>query len=579
MAIIDGDDNDNLIWWTDEADAITGLGGNDGIYAAGGGDLVYGGDGNDNLHTGNDSLLASDGSVDLLYGGVGDDWLVGSVSNTGDVRLYGDDGNDRLWFLEYGAAHFHEAYGGAGDDTLTATFSGATDIIAYGGDGHDWMDLTIRGQKGDSFRFIQGPDLLFTNATTGHSAHMVGFESFTLRLGAEDDFVRGNRFTNYFDVGAGRNHVFAGGGDDIVSYVAGHHNHLFGGVGVDRLAVFFDRATTFAINPDGSVDDGRGGISNGFEAFQVTMDAMIADGSLVTLGALADRFTGAKGDDTVFGGAGNDILDGTAGNNRLSGQDGDDTLTAGLGNDALSGGVGNDSLVGGGGRDHLMGDAGNDTLTAQGHSKLEGGGGDDLLQEVVPAGFDTMLGGNGNDTLKSSGDSSLSGGAGNDVLFGGRGHETLLGGDGNDTISNEAGRDQLADRIDGGSGDDVLNLYYYPSIISGGSGADHFVFSYIQTGIAGWVVSNITDFASVEDQLQFHQIGVIQLPPGQIAPNQLATDLAVGRHAQFIQSYDAAANITHLSFDPDGKDIHQNASAVLDFIGHVTLTYADILII
>jgi hypothetical protein len=77
--------------------------------------------------------------------------------------------------------------------------------------------------------------------------------------------------------------------------------------------------------------------------------------------------------------------------------------------------------------------------TSGGHT-INGRGGDDWLE-----------GGNGDDVL--------SGGDGNDYLDGGAGHDTYSGGDGNDVIKIDHDDLTGASRlIDGGSGDDVLDL-------------------------------------------------------------------------------------------------------------------------
>ncbi len=74
-------------------------------------------------------------------------------------------------------------------------------------------------------------------------------------------------------------------------------------------------------------------------------------------------------------------IDGLAGNDTLYGSGFDDRLLGGDGNDALVGYGGNDDLQGGSGDDWLGGDLGNDTLIAGGgHDTLVGGVGNDLYR-------------------------------------------------------------------------------------------------------------------------------------------------------------------------------------------------------
>ncbi|MCU7923332.1 MAG: hypothetical protein KZQ88_11635 [Candidatus Thiodiazotropha sp. (ex Dulcina madagascariensis)] len=146
----------------------------------------------------------------------------------------------------------------------------------------------------------------------------------------------------------------------------------------------------------------------------------------------ADTLSGGGDDDRLYGGAGKDTLNGGDGDDYLEGNAGIDKLDGGDGNDELRGGAGDDGgndggLSGGVGSDALYGEAGNDTL--------DGGTGRDLL-----------VGGLGQDHLL--------GGEGIDILFGD--HRYL------DEAANQTNQyvlvdDGVADRLEGGNGDD---LYY-----------------------------------------------------------------------------------------------------------------------
>ncbi|TCR62257.1 ExeM/NucH family extracellular endonuclease [Bosea sp. BK604] len=171
---------------------------------------------------------------------------------------------------------------------------------------------------------------------------------------------------------------------------------------------------------------------------------------ILTGTAGADEIMAGLGDDAVSAGAGDDVVDGGEGDDVLAGDDGDDVLKGGAGDDALIGGAGSDLLVGGEGDDDLVGGDGIDTADysadtagiivdlAAGEAEGDATGVDAL------ASIENVIGGSGNDVI--SGDdlaNRLDGGAGNDTLNGGAGGDLILAGAGNDTIDGGAGFDTL----------------------------------------------------------------------------------------------------------------------------------------
>lgn len=249
-----------------------------------------------------------------------------------------------------------------------------------------------------------------------------------------------------------------------------------------------------------------------------------------------DTLNGGSGNDTLNGGSGNDTLEGSSGNDILHGDDGDDTLNGGSGNDTLEGGAGDDSLRGGdgddtlvfagGGRDTasggkgndvfdysttdggefwLIGDSGNDEFFGFGADRLsiQGGPGEDVIYSYAKYVFvdggtenDTISGGatstDGDITLKgglgddhvivwaAGRDGKVYGGAGNDQLdvqgteYGGvEGQLKLYGEDGDDVITGSMAV-HVASKItvDGGAGNDWINIAGYRVVVNGGAGDD-----------------------------------------------------------------------------------------------------------
>lgn len=180
----------------------------------------------------------------------------------------------------------------------------------------------------------------------------------------------------------------------------------------------------------------------------------------------ADTITGTFGPDVIAGLAGNDVIRGGGGDDVICGGEGNDTLYGSSGNDELFGFTGSDTLNGENGNDHLIGD-GDPVFEAKAMpDKLNGGNGDDLLEDgamqgVKAAENDRMIGGDGNDTL-------LDVGGGADYLETGGGTNTAIAGPGADTVNGGA----LADLIDAGEDNDVVNAGGGADRVEGNTGND-----------------------------------------------------------------------------------------------------------
>jgi Ca2+-binding RTX toxin-like protein len=139
--------------FSDYAQLVKALGGNDTLYMYGGNDIVQAGDGDDTVWGGNgddellggngldrlngdagNDVLRGDAGNDVLRGGLGRDSLNGGADND---TLYGGDDNDQVW-------------GDAGNDTL---FGEAGNDTLRGGTGVDQM---WGGAGADSFHFLPG---------------------------------------------------------------------------------------------------------------------------------------------------------------------------------------------------------------------------------------------------------------------------------------------------------------------------------------------------------------------------------------------------------------------------------------
>jgi Ca2+-binding RTX toxin-like protein len=229
---------------------------------------------------------------------------------------------------------------------------------------------------------------------------------------------------------------------------------------------------------------------------------------------LNNRITTGNGDDTLYGGLGDDVLSGGGGSDTYFVNSARDVVIEGSDSYFLAGGAGAaidtvnsfapQSL--GNGVENLVFDRRAGNVTGKGNSLanviqgsdgnnlIDGGDGDDQL--FGNGGADSLKGGNGNDVLDgsdltgtaftefdplalavpvaapSSIADKLDGGAGDDVLLG-FDQDTLLGGGGNDTLNGDAGNTPNEKILmDGGAGDDLFQNFAVRDLIKGGKGID-----------------------------------------------------------------------------------------------------------
>lgn len=221
-----------------------------------------------------------------------------------------------------------------------------------------------------------------------------------------------------------------------------------------------------------------------------------------------DRIDGLGGDDLIDGRDGNDIILGGDGNDRIVAGVGDDVVLAGGGDDVVFAGAGDDAVSGGDGNDHIEGEAGDDILSGDagddalyggsGKDLLDGGAGDDLLADGE--GADRVVGGAGDDTVVAAAD------AADDVYVGGSGRDALdfsaatmamaIDLDGGSVSSDETGEDRVAgfEMVIGGAGDDVFTIGGEAVELTGGDGADRFVFKLPEGIDKPTLIHDILDF-------------------------------------------------------------------------------------
>jgi len=431
LKMLDGSDGDDVIrgYASDDVltgyggnDAITGWEGNDTLIGGSGNDLVFGGKGNDLLlgESGDDSLSGGEGD-DVIDGGAGNDTLSGDRGNDvfrfgrggGQDTLYDLDSNpDKYDVIELDGSvtpddvQLHRV--GATAASLEISFTGAEDKLLIRG----FFDGTA--SKIEAIRFADG--------TVWNYEELIE-KSSQLRHGTEgDDTLQGTAVDETF-YGKGGNDVLDGDGGKDTLYGQAGNDTLIGGEGDDRFMIRLDDGLdTVRDNAgvDGVVFDAsisvadivvrregdslalihRNGrdkvvVENWFTASDKAVERVeFADGTVwdvAVLTEMARRIDGTTGDDVLSGSVADEILRGLAGDDQLYGGGGDDTLDGGDGHDVLGGNDGNDTVQGGAGNDAVYGDAGNDVLIGQtGNDELLGGRGDDRYVIALGDGTDTV---------------------------------------------------------------------------------------------------------------------------------------------------------------------------------------------
>lgn len=501
---------------TEANERLEGGNGNDTLIGGGGADTLVGDEGNDRLIAGNASGTTG------LRGGDGDDYLFATMAGSGQVHMFGMDGDDTLVLdltkdpdrfsgNEQIGYNGHHAYGGAGRDT----FAFVNESEARG---------VILGRIDD---FNASEDIL-----------MLDDEELDLRNPPDD--VHLFAFKDQQWIRIGENAYFAlegareGGTERHFLDANDLQEMLLASKDPDARVVFIDQVNEVPVdliaqNTDFDATRGFGGSDNeagfvgsaGNDAVYDTRVRNISTSEAVT----DNRFEARDGDDLINAGKGHDTVLGGAGNDSLAGGLDDDLLMGGTGNDLLFGGsehdtvlgnAGDDILKGGSGKDRLGGGQGDDVLHGQsGRDTLFGGAGNDILRGGDSA--DRLSGGSGHDRMDGSeGNDSLGGGSGRDTLWGGIGDDRLNGGGWNDRLHGQHGDDALtggqgSDMLFGGRGDDWLRGGKDQDLKWGGTGKDTFFYS--DEDLMNWVdlsgdaamrvgqLDRIEDFEIGEDKI------------------------------------------------------------------------------
>jgi Ca2+-binding RTX toxin-like protein len=381
MAVINGDNNANILNGTSAADQINGLGGDDTINAGrrptapgSGTDVVDGGTGNDTLVV---DASAETQAVQLFTGG-SPTFQLRSTSgnlyvdayNMERVQFTGGSGNDQISTGERGGS----VNGGAGIDSWSADLSGLFANVS----------------------FILGTT---TAIAAAGLTSILNLERISLSTGSGNDTVTG---------GARDDNISTGDGNDIIDAKT---RPTAAGSGTDTVDGGLD-TDTLVVNA-GAETQAVQLFSGGSPTFQVRstsgnfyVDAYNMEIIKIATGSGADQINTGDHGGTIDGGAGVDwwLADLSAVSGAVGFVLGTSTsiavagLTSILGIEriTLTTGGGNDLVYGGAQADSITTNAGNDTIDAKtrptapgsGTDTVDGGVGVDTL--IVNAGAETQ---------------------------------------------------------------------------------------------------------------------------------------------------------------------------------------------
>ena len=346
----DGQDNDRIIYGSDDTDYLTGANGHDRIYGKGGQDQLRGSIGNDRVYGENDNdRLFGEAGNDELYGGYDDDTLDGGA---GADSLFGEQGRDTLLggagndYLDGGLLN-DSMSGGAGNDTYLVDSAG--DVI---------NDLGATSDV-DTVQVIQ--TISYTLPANVENAAITAGGNGNITGNTLNNGLTGNDGRNVIDGGVGNDRLDGAGGAD--SLLGGTGNDVFlGGMGNDTMrgGAGVDVVDFLEAGVDLRVDLNTGRVTGeGTDLLFDIENIMAGDGFDTLLGnSAANDLDGGAGIDILNGGAGNDILAGCF-FGASGGRDEIDTLTGGAGIDVFqlgwsSGRFYDDGVAGNAGRNDYV---------------------------------------------------------------------------------------------------------------------------------------------------------------------------------------------------------------------------------
>ncbi len=309
--------------------AANGLGsaatGDDIINTGDGDDTIYGDTGVDTINAGaNNDLIylanldfgigeSIDGGADtdelILINATTVDFTTGTLSNL--ETLTGSAGNDDITYTIQQALGFDDIDLGGGTDNSHVNITGTVDVTALG------TPVVVNAENG-----------FLTGSTGNDDLTIAGGQLDALIFGGGTiDFDTGTDILRLIDTSADLNSL--GASDASI-------------IGLEE------------IDATGSTTDVVIDLSGQTEDFIVTgVNGGGGSSDTITTGSGNDTINGLNGSDLIVSGDGDDIIDGGSGGDTIYGGAGDDTINGGASVDHIYGGTGSDIIDGGANPDRI----------------------------------------------------------------------------------------------------------------------------------------------------------------------------------------------------------------------------------